>query len=166
MNYVVDFVIFFGNGWSSFYFRPSEFIRLLLISCLGFRHIYSMWLCWLPFVLNSGFRWLLMDRFRTFAHCCHVWSHNRCRHHNLRGCKWWHNRWREKWLLNHRIRCMHPLLLKINFPSYRAPPHQFVLQEDCMSRFYKLCVSVGTVETIAFGLIWIANKMARYCFGV
>jgi hypothetical protein len=32
-----------------------------------------------------------------------------------------------KWLLNHLIRCMHPLLLKINFLRYHASPHHFFL---------------------------------------
>src|SRR6185295_10021679 len=36
----------------------------------------------------------------------------------------------KKWLLNHRSRYIHPLLLKVNFSRYNAPPHHFVFYKD------------------------------------
>jgi hypothetical protein len=35
-----------------------------------------------------------------------------------------------------------------------------------MSYFYKLHMSIRTVETITFWFIWIANEMATDCLGV
>ena len=54
---------------------------------------------------------------------------------------------------------MYPLLLKANFSGYHAPHDYLDLQENSLSHFYELHMSIWTTEMIAFRLIWIANKM-------
>jgi hypothetical protein len=121
-------------------------------------HFFHLGLLLLFLMCDNRFYKILNDRFLIFIHCCHRRTNNTCYRRSVLYCQCNSNRCREKRFLSHRSRYIHLLPLKTNFSRYHAPLDHLILQEDSVSHFYKLRMSVMIIEMITF--IWIANEMA------